>query len=71
MAVGNLGNPLEGPTADYPADGPDLKRCEQCGRVGIRLFETLKTHGWKPITVCSAKAACRKRWPKQQTDDAA
>ena len=64
MSVGNLSNPLEGPTADYPADGPELKRCEQCGRVGVRGFQTYTTHAPAPITVCAAKAACRKRWPR-------
>ncbi|MFF7147536.1 hypothetical protein ACFZAO_05615 [Streptomyces griseoaurantiacus] len=45
-------------------------RCEQCGRTGTRGFRTLTDdeHNVR-ITVCTAKTACRKRWPKQARDD--
>jgi hypothetical protein len=49
---------------------PGTKKCDQCGRTGTRLFETLTAPGFPPITLCTAKAACRKRWPKPARDDA-
>ena len=57
-----------------PADGSKardvyVKYCEQCGRIGKRGFRKLiNEHG--SLTVCTAKAACRKRWPKPPHDDA-
>jgi ribosomal protein L28 len=52
------------------------RRCEQCGREGVRGFRTipavfvdwLQGRGvepfWNPpITVCAAEKACRRRWP--------
>lgn len=42
-----------------------IRSCAQCGRVGKRGFTTLPaSEHTDPITICSAKAACRKRWPK-------
>ena len=54
-----------------PADGSKsraiyVKCCEQCGRIGKRGFETLARDDVS-ITVCTARAACRKRWPKPVT----
>jgi hypothetical protein len=61
-------NPLEGPPL-APGMGPELKRCAQCGRIGIRQF---RTYSGKPsLTVCSNKTACRKRWPRPPIDEAA
>ncbi|MFG2412326.1 hypothetical protein [Streptomyces goshikiensis] len=72
MSVGNPGNLLDGPErAPRTSDGPELKRCDQCGRLGIRSFKALAVPGMKPITLCANKAACRKRWPKPATDEAA
>ncbi|WP_171117854.1 DNA translocase FtsK [Streptomyces sp. Z423-1] len=58
-----------------PADGSRardvlVRYCEQCGRIGKRGYRTLSNdeHGIS-ITVCSNKAACRKRWPKPARDD--
>ena len=63
MAVGNLSNPLEGPTADHSTDGPELKRCAVCGRVGVRQFVTVPATEFNEATfVCQAKAACLARW---------
>lgn len=57
-----------------PADGSKardvfVRCCEQCGRVGKRGFQTLAAPDIPPITVCTAKAACQKRWPKPARDD--
>ena len=42
-----------------------IRSCAQCGRIGKRGFTTLPaTEHTDPITTCSAKAACRKPWPK-------
>jgi hypothetical protein len=46
------------------------RRCEQCGREGVRGFRRLggfdTPHGYAPpLTVCANGNACRKRWPKQ------
>lgn len=49
---------------------PETKRCDQCGRTGTRLFQTLTAPGVPPITVCTAKAACRQRRPKPPVDEA-
>lgn len=63
MGVGNTGSLLDGPEGDA-ATGPDLKRCARCGRLGIRQFITYPARqGWAPLTVCTAKTACRKRRP--------
>jgi hypothetical protein len=58
-----------------PADGTKarnihVRRCEQCGRIGKRGYQTLgdDDHGIR-ITVCANKAACRKRWPKPARDE--
>jgi len=53
----------------------DSRRCEQCGREGVRGFRTIPAvfvdwlRGvepfWNPaITVCAAEKACRARWPR-------
>lgn len=58
-----------------PADGTKARTvyvrcCEQCGRIGRRGFRTLASEEQDVrITVCTAKAACRKRWPKPARDD--
>jgi len=50
---------------------PRVQRCEQCGRRGTHGFTTLTTDEHRiSITVCSNKAACRKRWPKPAIDEA-
>jgi hypothetical protein len=50
-----------------------MKRCEQCGRSGVRGFKVLpavelppRLGGGmtQPITLCVARKACQKRWPK-------
>ena len=71
MTVASHDNPLTGPSPDGQADGPELKRCAQCGRVGVRGFKTLKPgdFGGPPLTLCSNKNACRKRWPKQPVEE--
>ncbi|MFF4090363.1 DNA translocase FtsK [Streptomyces nigra] len=59
-----------------PADGSKardvfVRRCEQCGRVGRRGFQTLANEEQDvPITVCANKVACRRRWPKPSRDEA-
>lgn len=51
-------------------DQPKEKRCSQCGRQGIRGFTILASEEHRiQITVCAAKRACRKRWPKPPLDD--
>ena len=59
-----------------PADGSRardvfVRRCEQCGRIGKRGFQTLTNdeHDIR-ITECSNRTACRKRWPKPACDEA-
>ncbi|MEE6264945.1 hypothetical protein V2E29_04690 [Streptomyces diastatochromogenes] len=65
MTIASHSNPLTGPQPAGAASGPELQRCEQCGRVGVRGFRVLPaTEYTKPITLCASKAACRKRWPK-------
>ncbi|MEV3947002.1 DNA translocase FtsK [Streptomyces halstedii] len=60
-----------GPAFGSRARDVYVRRCEQCGRIGKRSFTVLEAPGIAPITVCTAKAACRKRWPKPLVDDAA
>lgn len=69
MTVQNTSNLLDGPGQDAPRpDGPELKKCAQCGRIGIRRFTTYPAHhGMSPLTVCTAKTACRRRWPNTTT----
>lgn len=52
---------------------PETKSCAQCGRTGTRAFTTYPPAGVgdRPLTVCSNKRACRKRWPKPVTDESA
>lgn len=71
MALTGHDNPLQGPEREQRAsDGPELKSCAQCGRVGVRGFTTYPATGFTgPLTVCSAKPACRKRWPKPVRDE--
>jgi hypothetical protein len=70
----NLLNELQQQGHVGPADGSKsrevyVRYCEQCGRIGKRGFRNLiDEHG--SLTVCMAKAACRKRWPKSARDDA-
>ena len=72
MSVQNTSSPLNGPEeSPRRTPGPELKKCDQCGRIGTRLFQTHTAPGIKPITVCMARAACRKRWPKPTVDEAA
>ncbi|CAM5249846.1 hypothetical protein SGLAM104S_01599 [Streptomyces glaucescens] len=58
-----------------PADGSRarnvfVRRCEQCSRIGKRGFKTLASEEHDvQITVCSNRAACRKRWPRPARDD--
>lgn len=73
----NLLNELEQRGNVGPADGSRAREiyvryCEQCGRVGKRGYRTYTAdeHGIE-ITVCSNKAACRKRRPKPAVDEAA
>lgn len=72
----NLLNELEQQGYVGPADGSKardvyVRYCEQCGRIGRRGFQTLTDDEHDiQITVCTAKAACRKRWPKPPRDDA-
>ncbi|WP_060887645.1 DNA translocase FtsK [Streptomyces caniscabiei] len=68
----NLLNELEQRGNVGPADGSrareiHVRYCEQCGRIGKRGFRNFIDPS---ITVCSNKAACRKRWPKPATDEA-
>ena len=71
----NLLDELEQQGHVGPADGSKsrdvyVRYCEQCGRIGKRGFTTLPTtEHTEPITTCSAKAACRKRWPKPTVDE--
>ncbi|MFE0845315.1 DNA translocase FtsK [Streptomyces rochei] len=56
-----------------PADGSRaravyVRRCEQCGRIGKRGFQTIDGDE-HTVTQCAARAACRKRWPKPACDD--
>ena len=56
-----------------PADGSKSRAiyvqiCEQCGRIGKRGFET-RTRDDISVTVCTTRAACRKRWPKPVTEE--
>lgn len=66
----NLLNELEQRGNVGPADGSrareiHVRYCEQCGRIGKRGYRThASEEDGIEITVCSAKAACRKRWPK-------
>lgn len=69
MTVQNTSNLLDGPEGQPRPNGPELKRCDQCGRIGTRLFQTHTAPGIKPITVCMARTACRKRWPRTNRDD--
>lgn len=70
MTDQNTSSLLDGPEGEPAASGPELRKCDQCGRIGTRLFETLRAPGIKPITVCMARSACRKRWPKPSRDAA-
>lgn len=46
------------------------RQCEQCGRIGRQGFTKLEaTEHTKDMWFCKAKAACRKRWPKNPKDD--
>ncbi|WP_318201094.1 hypothetical protein [Streptomyces sp. SCL15-4] len=64
-------NALEGPPLTFTGNGPELQRCAQCGRLGVRGFTTFTNAEHRiSITVCANKAACRKRWPKPARDDA-
>jgi hypothetical protein len=56
-------------TCRHQVTASEVRRCEQCGREGTRFFTTLAAPGVAPITVCTAKAACRKRRPKPPRDD--
>ncbi|MFF3998554.1 DNA translocase FtsK [Streptomyces cyaneofuscatus] len=60
-----------GPAFGSHARDVYVRRCDQCGRIGKRAFSVLEAPGIAPITVCTAKTACRKRWPKPPVDDAA
>jgi hypothetical protein len=71
MTTNGHSNSLEGPPLTVIGEGPELQRCSQCGRLGIRGFQTLTNEEHRiSITVCANKNACRKRWPKPPRDDA-
>ncbi len=54
------------------SQSPRTQRCEQCGRVGTRLFRVLPaTEHTQPITTCASSTACRKRWPRPRIEDSA
>lgn len=57
MSVQNTSSPLNGPEPepDRP-EGPELKRCTRCGRIGTRLFVNT-AEGDR----CAAVAACTDR----------
>lgn len=57
MSVQNTGSLLDGPEPESRrGDGPELKRCTRCGRLGVRLFLTTPDG-----PVCAARAACTGR----------
>ncbi|WP_037825074.1 MULTISPECIES: DNA translocase FtsK [unclassified Streptomyces] len=60
-----------GPASGSHARDVYVRHCDQCGRIGKRSFTVLEAPEIAPITVCTNKAACRKRWPKPPTDAAA
>jgi len=59
-----------GPANGSAARTIHVQRCEQCDRIGVRGFTTYPKHEPRPLTVCSNKAACRKRWPTPPVDEA-
>lgn len=71
MATNGHSNALEGPPLALTGAGPELQRCAQCGRLGVRGFQTItnEEHHIR-ITLCANKNACRKRWPKPKRDKA-
>lgn len=71
MTTNGHTNPLEGPPLARFAAGPELQRCSQCGRLGVRGYRMLTNdeHDIR-ITLCANKNACRKRWPKPAIGEA-
>ncbi|MFJ3043544.1 DNA translocase FtsK [Streptomyces tendae] len=57
-----------GPASGSRARAVYVRRCEQCGRIGKRGFQTIGD-GEHTVTQCTNRAACRKRWPKPARDD--
>ncbi|MFJ9671402.1 DNA translocase FtsK [Streptomyces sp. NPDC101221] len=57
-----------GPAFGSRAGAVYVRRCEQCGRIGKRGFQTIGADE-HTVTQCVARTACRKRWPKPARDD--
>lgn len=57
-----------GPAFGSRARAVYVRRCEQCGRIGKRGFQTIGADE-HTVTQCAARTACRKRWPKPARDD--